>query len=319
MRKPTARDWVEYALSRALEAGIGRLPDRAAGALGAGLGAVARFPLRIRHGTVDSNLRRAFPEADTGWIERVARETYQHLGREAVEMVRLSHMSRERIIERTEVPEEVWGAFQAALGEGRGVLLVTGHYGNWEAAAAAVAARGVPIEAIVKRQRNPLVDAQIANARRRLGIEIMDMASASKRVMRALAAGHVIGIVADQDARRAGVRVPFFGIPSSTYRGPAMFALRLGVPIFSAVARRLPDGRYRVEGRRIEVVGTGDLEEDVTRLTSTLAAHLEEEIRKDPGQYFWFHKRWKSSGCMEPPADHTGNNGSAHRAPEPRR
>lgn len=306
MREPTLRDRVEYGLTRMLEAAIGRLPDRAATGLGAVLGSLARYPFGIRRDTVASNLRRAFPQADQGWVDRVTREAYRHLGREAIEMIRLSYMTREEIIRRTEIPPAAWAAFQGALAERCGVLLVTGHYGNWEAAAAAIAARGVPIEAIVKRQRNPLVNAQVEAARRRLGIEIMDMATASKRVLRALSLGHVIGIVADQDARKTGIWVPFFGIPSSTYRGPAMFALRFGVPIFSAVARRLPDGRYRVEGERIRVEGTGDLERDVRNLTATLAAHLEGEIRKDPGQYFWFHRRWKSAPPAEPEGQLSG-------------
>ena len=311
MRRPTLRDRLEYALTRAVESGIGHLPEGVATRLGVGLAMVARFPLGIRAETVAGNLRRAYPHADPSWIEEVTRATYRHLGREAIEMVRLSYMSREQIIRRTEILPEHWSPFQHARAEGRGVLLVTGHYGNWEAAAAAIAARGVPIAAIVKRQRNPLVDARIAAARGRLGIEIIDMADASKRMLRALSSGQVVGIVADQDARKAGVRVPFFGIPSSTYRGPAMFALRFGIPLFSAVARRLPDGRYRVEGERIPVAGTGDLEQDVHRVTAALTAHLESEIRKDPGQYFWFHRRWKSVPAGEPAVATPGTNSGA--------
>ena len=113
-------------------------------------------------------------------------------------------------------------------------------------------------------------------------------------MVRSLQEGRSIGIVGDQDARKAGVFVPFFGIPSSTYRGPAMFALKFGAPIFASIARRLPDGRYRVEARQVEATPTGDVEEDVRRVTAELAAHLEAEIRKDPGQYFWFHRRWKT-------------------------
>lgn len=297
MGQPTLQDRVEYGLTRILEGGVSLLPDRAALAVGAAIGDLVRFPLGIRRSTVEANLRRAFPGADEVWLERVRRETYRHLGREAVEMIRLSQMSPEEIVELTEAPQ--WDEFLAAHAEGKGVVLVTGHYGNWEVAAAAVAARGVPIEAVVKRQRNPLVDARIEAVRRRLGIGTIDMGAAPRRIPRALSEGHAIGIVADQDAREAGAWVPFFGVPASTYRGPAVFALRFGAPVYSAVARRLADGRYRIEGARIPAESTGNLEHDVQRLTERLAAHLESEIRKDPGQYFWFHKRWKTS----PPAE----------------
>ena len=98
MRKATLRDRAEYALSRAMEAVVTHLPHRAALRLGSALGAFAGSPLGIRRETVESNLRRAFPEADDAWIERVTRECYRHLGREAIEMVRLSRMSREEIV-----------------------------------------------------------------------------------------------------------------------------------------------------------------------------------------------------------------------------
>lgn len=306
MAKPRLRDRMEFLLSKGLEASISRLPEAAARGLGAALGAMARRPLGIRRHTVDQNLRRAFPDADEAWIASVTRDTYRHLGREAIEMIRLSHMTREEVIAATEIPELDWNTLQEAYAERRGVLLVTGHYGNWEAAAAAVAARGLPIDAIVKRQRNRLVDAQIEAARNRLGIGLISMGEASTKVMRSLAKGRVVGIVGDQDARRAGVFVPFFGVASSTYRGPAMFALRLRVPLIAAVARRLPDGRYRVEGKRIPARSSGDMEADVYRVTAAIAAHLEEEIRKEPGQYFWFHKRWKTLPPGELRGDRNG-------------
>lgn len=293
MAGPTLQDRVEYGLTRVLEGGVTLLPDRWAARVGEAIGEAVRAPLGIRRSTVAANLERAFPEASPEWIDRVTRQAYRHLGREAVAMIRLSHLSAREIVERTEVPR--WDEFREVLGEGRGALLVTGHYGNWEVAAAAVAARGIPIEAVVKRQRNRLVDARVEAARRRLGIGTIDMRQAPKRIPRALARGHALGIVADQDARQAGVWVPFFGVPASTYRGPALFALRLGTPVFAAVARRLPDGRYLVDAERVPVEATGDLDADVHRLTAALAAHLEAQVRKDPGQYFWFHKRWKTT------------------------
>ena len=264
---------MEYILARGLEGAISRLPRRSADPIGTALGRLVQRPFGIRRRTVVENLQRAFPDAAPEWIEATARETYGHLGREVVAMVRLSRMSREEIVALTDVPS--WPQVQKALAEGNGALLVTGHYGNWEVAAAAVAARGVPISAVVKPQRNRLVDAMV-------------------QVPRVLAEGGVIGIVADQDARQKGIWVPFFGIPASTFRGPAQFALRFNAAVFASIARRLPDGRYRVEGTRIPLVRTGDAAEDERRLTATLAAHLEQEIRKDPTQYFWFHKRWKT-------------------------
>jgi KDO2-lipid IV(A) lauroyltransferase len=111
-----------------------------------------------------------------------------------------------------------------------------------------------------------------------------------------------VGIVGDQDARRSGIFVPFFGRLASTHRGPALFALRLGAPVFSCTARRLPgkDVRYEVRGERVEFERTGELDRDVSALTSELALRLEKEIRLAPEQYFWFHKRWKTQPLSAP-------------------
>jgi Kdo2-lipid IVA lauroyltransferase/acyltransferase len=119
----------------------------------------------------------------------------------------------------------------------------------------------------------------------------------------------VVGIVGDQDARRAGIAVPFFGHPASTHRGPALFALRLEAAVFACVSRRLPGPgvRYETSGHRIPVMRTGDLEADVHTLTASLALALEEEIRKAPEQYFWFHRRWKSGHRAEPAPAGRGN------------
>jgi KDO2-lipid IV(A) lauroyltransferase len=213
---------------------------------------------------------------------------------------------------------EDWPKLQAALEMGRGVILVTGHYGNWEIAAAAVAARGVPIAAIVRRQGNRLVDARLDGLRRHLGVETIYQSDAPSRVPRVLRKGGVVGIVGDQDARRAGLFVPFFGRPASTHRGPALFALKLRAPVFACVARRLPGavGRYVVAGEQIDPPRTGELEADVRALTAALAARLEAEIREAPEQYFWFHRRWKSKPPPEPAHGQKGTHStpSAERA-----
>lgn len=293
---------VEYLLARGLEALVSALPEGAADRLGAGAGALLHAPLGIRRATVEGNLRLAFPEAPEEWIRETGRAAYRHLGREAAAILRLSRLDREAVVERTEIRPEEWEEFQAARAEGKGVILATGHHGNWEIAAAALAARGVPVAAIVKRMGNPRVDARLEGLRRRLGVETIEMSRASRLVPRVLREGGVVGIVGDQDARRSGVFVPFFGRPASTHRGPALFALRLGAPVFASAARRLPGPgvRYAVYGHRVPAPRTGELEADVEALTAALAAALEAEVRAAPGQYFWFHRRWKTPPPPEP-------------------
>lgn len=305
-KRPSFAHRGEYLAARALESLVSALPEGAADRLGEAMGRLVGGPLGIRRSTVEANLRLAFPDASEEWIRETTRAAYRHLGREAAAILRLSRLDPDAIVARTE--PHGWEELHAALDEGNGALLVTGHYGNWEIAAATVASRGLPIAAIVKRMRNPLVDARLEELRRRLGVETIVTGDAPKQVPRVLRAGGVVGIVADQDARRTGVFVPFFGRPASTHRGPALFALRLDAPVFACTARRKPGPgvQYVVSGHRVPVRRTGDLEADVTHLTRELAAALEEDVRGAPEQYFWFHRRWKTAPPPEPAAATAG-------------
>ncbi|MEO7366632.1 MAG: hypothetical protein ABIZ36_01665, partial [Gemmatimonadaceae bacterium] len=158
----------EYALARTLEKAVSAMPERAADSFGRYAGRLV-YSMGVRRDVVDDNLRLAFPEKDDAWIAAITRKAYEHLGSEATAMVRLSKLDSQAVIERTILTG--WDVMEGALSEGRGLLLVTGHYGNWEIAAATVAARGIPIAAIVRRQGNRLVDERLQELRRKLGVE----------------------------------------------------------------------------------------------------------------------------------------------------
>lgn len=286
------RHRIEYGLVLAARWLDRLLGPRLASALAAAAGRFVYRVLRIRADVTEEQLRRAFPERDEAWIRAVARGAYEHLGREAVMVIRLSRLGREAIIEATEV--EGFDALRAAVAEGNGALVVTGHLGNWEIGGAGVAARGVPLDAVARPQGNPLVDRLINDARERLGMTVVPMGGATKQALRSLRAGRVVALVADQDARRRGAFVPFFGRLASSHRGPALLALRSGAPVFAAVATRLPDDRYRIRLRRIPVPETEDPARREQQLIAALAAALESWVREDPDQYLWQHRRWKT-------------------------
>ncbi|MDX1493310.1 MAG: lysophospholipid acyltransferase family protein, partial [Longimicrobiales bacterium] len=124
---------------------------------------------------------------------------------------------------------------------------------------------------------------------------------APRQVLRALRDGRATAIVADQNMHRHGIFLPFFGRLAATARGPALFALRAGVPVIFGYALRDGEGagRYRVHVERLTYEVSDDLEEDVRALMSAYHSRLEEVIRSAPEQYFWQHKRWKT----RPPGD----------------
>lgn len=293
---------LEYSLvllARALDRLLGA---RLSGHLAAALGRFAYRPLGIRRGVVEEQLRAAFPDRDEAWHRRVARESYEHLGREGMMLLRLSRLGREDVLAATDV--EGLDGLRAAVDEGRGAVLVTGHLGNWEIGGASVAARGLPLDVVAQPQANRYFDRLINRARERLGMTVIRRGGATRATLRSLRRGRVVALVADQDARSRGVFVPFFGRPASTYRGPAVLALRTGAPVFMGTATRRPDGGYSVVIRAVPIPAAADVEEQADRLTAALAAALEAAVREDPGQYLWHHRRWKS----EP-----GNGGARER------
>lgn len=288
------RHALEYALFRVLAGVLRAVPEGVALRIGAAVGWFAGAVVGLRRRVVRDNLRRAFPDRAEAWRRRVARASWAHLGRETVATFRLADVTPEELLDRCDFTGIE--AFEAALAEGRGVVLVSGHLGNWEVGGASLAARGLPVDAVAKGMANRRFEEDVTATRRRLGLRLVEMGRAPREVMRSLRAGRVAALVADQDMHRGGLFVPFFGEPASTAKGPAVFALRSGAPLFLGIPLRSRDDRRRFDMRleRIEYEPTGDLEEDVRRLTALHTRALEAAVREAPEQYFWQHKRWKT-------------------------
>lgn len=291
-RRPRARHRAEFALLRAGLAVARRLPADSAARLGARLSGLAYRPLSIRRELVEQHLRFAFPDRDEAWIRNTAQAAYAHIGRELISMLRMADAPREALIESTSLHglEPV----REAVDTGRGVVLVTGHFGNWEIGAASVAARGLPVDIVVQPQRNPLFDRLIHDARVKLGVNVIAREKAPRLAIRALRAGRVVVFAADQDARSNGIFVPFFGRPASTHRGPALMAYRTDSLLLGLLARRAEDGRYDVRLDPVEASRHGHPDDVVQRLTAAFTAILEDRVRESPDQYFWLHRRWKT-------------------------
>jgi Kdo2-lipid IVA lauroyltransferase/acyltransferase len=288
----TASDVLEYAALRTGLGAAGWIPLNAASAIGARVGALGYWPLRVRRGVVESQLAAAFPAWDRRTVRRVARKAYEHLGRTAVEAALLPTLSHERVRALFD-GEGDWHVLTDALARGRGVIVVTGHIGNWELAGAYIAARGVPVTGVVRRMANPLFDRYLNATRERAGLAVI-ADDPVRRVPRALRSGHVVALVADQGVKgMASTYVPFFDRLAKTPRGPGVFALRLGVPLVVGTAIRLPSGKYRALVEPVEVIDTGDRERDVDAVVTRYTAVLERWVRQYPEQYFWHHRRWK--------------------------
>jgi len=266
---------------------------------GATFGRTVGGVIRLRRAEVDQHLQWAFPDAPREWRRRVARGSYAHFGREAAALLRADRWTPAEIRSRTQMVG--FEPFRDAAAAGRGVVLLTAHLGNWEVGGAAIAAHGVPLDVVGKGMSNRLFERDLFAARVRLGMRVIEMGEASREARRSLAEGRVVALLGDQQAHRGGVLVPFFGRPASTARGPALFALRSGAPVFVAfcIAEGGPSARYTVTFERLGFRAAGETEADVATFLATYAAALESAIRRTPEQYFWQHRRWKNASVIE--------------------
>lgn len=213
---------------------------------------------------------------------------YRHFGEEIAVLARPTRPRVEELLARAHDPAGQYRRHRRLFETGSGAIIVTGHIGNWELAGAYLARAGIPVTAVVRRQRGT-VDRRFQRVRHALGLEFVYQEEPSRSLVRALRAGRTVTLVADQHAARGGVPIPFLGRLASTYRGPARLAIACRVPLFLGALLRDGDD-YRVS---LERVDEEDGRLDEIGLTRAWVARLEQLVHRHPEQYFWFHRRWK--------------------------
>ena len=280
-------------LTRGALAGLRALSWERARAVGERLGGVVRR-LGLRRRVAEENLALAFPQWSAIERQRMLREHYRELGRVVAEYAQLDRLARAPL---GEVIVEARGLERIEPLRGRGAILLSGHYSNFELMGATVA-RLNPVDFLVKPLSNPGVERLIARRRAEAGVGCISTNDGTRGVYESLAAGRWVAIVADQDARRHGLFVPFFGVPASTAAGPARVSLKTGAPLVMGFAVRRPDGRIDVEVEGPLQVPEPGAPDAVARLTALHVAVLEARVRARPELWFWLHRRWKT----RPPA-----------------
>ncbi len=262
------------------------------------------YILRIRRKYTLDNLRNAFPDKSEKWIRSVARRSQHGLFLSLFEFLYLDKLSRDEIKQLVTLsnPEVV----EDALRRNRGIIFMTGHFGNWELLATTTMlhlnSSGL---IIVKKQKNHFTDKMLNDLRIKHTNRIVYMKESVREIIKTLSSNGVVAMIADQSAPRDSVYVPFFGRDVATFAGPAYFALRTGAPIIMSVSIRRSDGGYDAI---FEEVKTDDLDdaskENIKELTARHTAVLEKYIRQYPDHWLWQHRRWKHirSQKVSPPA-----------------
>lgn len=270
------------------------LPRRGLAALGSGMGALAGRLDGKHTGVALRNLEIAFGDTLTPEARRrIVRACWRHYGAITVDVAAFPRLGVAEI--GTRIRYEGLDALRAAYDEGRGVLVISGHFGHWELVAYMQALVGMPMLMITRPMENPRLEAKLAALRQGSGNTVVAKVNAMRDVVKTLARGSGVAVMIDQDARGAGIFVPFFGRPSSTIPTVGMLHLRTGAGVVMVSA--YPEGPtgWRIAYRRLTFPGlSGDREQDVRRITAETTALLEERIRERPELWMWMHRRWKT-------------------------
>ena len=297
----TFSHYAEYYGLRGAVSALRRLSLRRAGDIGEWIGRLGYRPLGVRRDVVERQVRAAFPGLSNEDAQHIAAESYEHLGRTTIETAILPEYSRDEVLALFERVEG-WDIVERAHATGKGALVVSGHLGNWELGGSYLAARGIALGVVARRMQNPLFDKYLTTTRQRLGMDVIHDADAVKKVPRLVRAGGMVAFLFDQGAAGlASTWVPFFGRLAKTPKGPAVFALRLDVPVIFGCAVRQPSGKFLLTFEELHVPRTGERDRDVDAMVNAYTGALERWVRKYPGQYFWHHRRWKHQQPGTPP------------------
>jgi KDO2-lipid IV(A) lauroyltransferase len=262
-----------------------------------------RFDKKHRNRAL-ANLRRSFPEMSERQRERLALRSQQELvmlGVEVLFTTRLIHLDTwARHIDLENFREVV----RLLLEKDRGLILLTGHYGNWEILGYLLATLGFNTTSVARPLDNPYVNEWLLGVRERQGQRIIAKTGATGEVIDVLSRKGAVGFIADQNAGSKGIFVDFFGRKASTYKSIGLVAMQYDVPVVIGYARRQGGDRFRFTVGVQDIIYPKDwqAESDPLRyITQRYTRAIEDMVRAEPGQYLWVHRRWKTRPKGEPP------------------
>jgi len=283
--------------------GLRSLPRPWARRVGAWLGFLVYVLHRRLRRVGKRNLELAFPQASPADRQRILRGEFRQLGWLLAEFARFPRYTPQNI--EQVIIYDGYENFRRAVARGKGVLYLTAHMSAWELGSFSHSLHGYPVAYLARPLDNSLVDALINRYRCLWGNLAIARRNSTRVVLQQLRQGGAVGMLVDQNVmlEDGAVFVDFLGIPAATTAGPARIALRTGAAVVPALVlwdAKLEKYRLRFEPP-LELIRTGDLEQDVLTNTARFTLVIESYVRRFPDQWLWVHRRWRTRPAGEPP------------------
>ncbi|MFH1897264.1 MAG: lysophospholipid acyltransferase family protein [Candidatus Desantisbacteria bacterium] len=283
---------VEYYFLKILETIFSLFPLRISRGIGACLGMIAYLVDRSHRLVARENLCTVFKDKKIQEITSITRRVYINLGQSLAEFFYIPWIDKEFVNRFVSITGKEY--LDKALLQGKGVINVMGHFGNWEWINPVYRVFNYPLTAVAYPQNNKLTNEVINQYRTSSGAVIVTNDEPYKNLVGVLEKGEVLVLVADQDAGSHGIFVDFLGKQASTAKGPAILALRTQAPIIVTCLIRKGSGYQMIISEPLKLVKTGNWKEDVLINTRLWCKALEDYIYQYPDQWFWLHRRWKT-------------------------
>ena len=272
---------------------MARIPLSAALAVGRGLGWFYGSVIRYHRRDALDALHRSYPEKSEREIQSIINRMYKNLGMNQVEILRLAGGAIDETNNRITIAgKEI---VDQALQRGKGVMIMSAHFGNWDFLPMFTAKNYYPVTIISKDIKNKTINDVWMLTRKRFGVNIIPAHNSARDALRVLRRNELLGFIFDQNRPRdAGIFVDFFGRPACTSPGLAMLSAQVQAPVVPVFIHRTSDGNHVLQIFPMLEPPPDREAETVRKATQEYTKIIEDQIRQYPEQWIWLHRRWKT-------------------------
>ncbi len=248
----------------------------------------------LRETAYKNLLHSYFPEKSKEEIKYITRQSFYNLGILLFEIFLFNKWYPRHLQQQINYSENSLEILKTLLDKKKGLILISAHYGNWEYMAFSIANNGYPMNIVYRPLDNKRLDQYINTRRNRYPVHLIQRNDFYKKGLYALRNGEILAVLMDQNQLKGGIFVSFFGRPASTAKGAAILSYKTKSPVVIAHIQRNKDFSHTIHIQPIFTEEIKSPRQYIFQNTQLFTKHIEDIIKKDPRQWFWFHPRWKT-------------------------